>query len=120
MSVVNDILYFRRAAIAWKYPDLKHGPDEDFQVSNMDRNPKSETYGQEKIEWNTKLYPQPSEEEMLEWYDQFKYLLVRKYPDIKDQLDMLYWDKVNGTNNWQESIKAVKLKYPKPEKTQEI
>jgi hypothetical protein len=37
-----------------------------------------------------------------------------EYPLIQDQLDLLYWDKVNGTNNWQTAIQAVKDKYPKP------
>lgn len=35
------------------------------------------------------------------------------YPSIQDQLDMLYWDKVNGTDNWLNSISSVKSKYPK-------
>jgi hypothetical protein len=35
------------------------------------------------------------------------------YPHITNQLDMMYWDKVNGTNHWQESIAAVKARYPK-------
>jgi hypothetical protein len=35
------------------------------------------------------------------------------YPSIADQLDMLYWDKVNGTDNWLKSIESVKSKYPK-------
>jgi hypothetical protein len=35
------------------------------------------------------------------------------YPSLADQLDMLYWDKINGTNNWQESIKRIKQRYPK-------
>ena len=26
---------------------------------------------------------------------------------------MLYWDKVNGTNTWQEKIAEIKAKYPK-------
>ena len=37
----------------------------------------------------------------------------KEYPSIQDQLDMQYWDKVNGTNKWQEAINAVKAKYPK-------
>ena len=37
----------------------------------------------------------------------------QNYPSIGDQLDMLYWDKINGTNNWQESIKRIKQRYPK-------
>jgi phosphoglucomutase len=36
------------------------------------------------------------------------------YPSMAEQLDMLYWDKVNGTNNWAEAIDAVKQEYPKP------
>lgn len=36
-----------------------------------------------------------------------------EYPAITDQLDMIYWDKVNGTNLWQETITAIKEKYPK-------
>jgi hypothetical protein len=36
-----------------------------------------------------------------------------EYPSIEDQLDMLYWDKINNTNNWQTTISDVKTKYPK-------
>lgn len=36
-----------------------------------------------------------------------------EYKTIAEQLDMLYWDKVNNTNLWQEHINAVKTKYPK-------
>ena len=35
------------------------------------------------------------------------------YPSIAEQLDMLYWDKVNGTNQWQQAITTVKATYPK-------
>lgn len=38
-----------------------------------------------------------------------------EYPSIGEQLDMLYWDKNNNTNNWSEAIAAVKAKYPKNE-----
>ena len=36
-----------------------------------------------------------------------------EYPSIPDQLDMIYWDKVNNTNLWQEKIAEIKAKYPK-------
>jgi len=39
----------------------------------------------------------------------------RAYPSIEQQLDMLYWDKINGTENWQTAIDAVKQQFPKPE-----
>ena len=38
---------------------------------------------------------------------------AKAYPTIQEQLDMQYWDKINGTNNWQDAINAVKAKYPK-------
>ena len=37
----------------------------------------------------------------------------KEYPKIEDQLDMLYWDKINGTDNWLNLINEVKKKYPK-------
>lgn len=40
-------------------------------------------------------------------------LRSREYPPIQEQLDMQYWDKVNGTNVWQKTIEAIKAKYPK-------
>lgn len=36
-----------------------------------------------------------------------------EYPAIGEQLDMIYWDKVNGTTVWQDTIAAIKAKYPK-------
>ena len=51
------------------------------------------------------------------WNDQqFGYIQARQtaYGSIADQLDMQYWDKVNGTNTWQEHIAQVKSDNPKP------
>lgn len=39
-----------------------------------------------------------------------------EYPNITDQLDMQYWDKMNGTSLWTELISSIKTKYPKPSK----
>ena len=39
---------------------------------------------------------------------------AKEYPPLQDQLDMIYWDKINGTNMWQEKITDIKTKYPKP------
>ena len=36
------------------------------------------------------------------------------YPSIGDQLDMLYWDKVNDTTTWKDAIADVKSDNPKP------
>lgn len=35
------------------------------------------------------------------------------YPAIREQLDMIYWDNVNGTHLWQEKMAEIKAKYPK-------
>ena len=35
------------------------------------------------------------------------------YPPIPEQLDMLYWDKINGTNLWQQTISNIKSCFPK-------
>lgn len=36
------------------------------------------------------------------------------YLPIQEQLDLMYWDQINGTTNWKDHITAVKAKYPKP------
>ena len=36
------------------------------------------------------------------------------YPTIQEQLDMQYWDKVNGTTNWENAIAKVKSDIDKP------
>jgi len=40
-------------------------------------------------------------------------LRKREYPPAAEQLDMIYWDKVNNTNNWQMVIEKVKRDIPK-------
>ena len=40
-------------------------------------------------------------------------LRAQEYPDMATQLDMQYWDNVNGTTTWQDTIDAIKVKYPK-------
>ena len=36
------------------------------------------------------------------------------YKPLAEQLDMMYWDKVNGTTTWQDHIDQVKTDNPKP------
>ena len=40
-------------------------------------------------------------------------LRQQEYPSREEQLDMMYWDRVNGTNIWEETIQSIKDKYPK-------
>jgi hypothetical protein len=49
------------------------------------------------------------------WLDtQYQRDRAKEYPSLADQLDMQYWDKINGTTTWADAIQAVKDKYPKP------
>lgn len=43
----------------------------------------------------------------------YKEQRIKEYPQIEDQLDMLYWDMINGTSNWKDYITKIKEKYPK-------
>lgn len=40
---------------------------------------------------------------------------IAAYPPIKSQLDMMYWDKVNNTTVWLNTIASIKKTYPKPQ-----
>ncbi len=48
-------------------------------------------------------------------YDNNQYQRDRaiSYPSIQEQLDMQYWDSVNGTSNWKNIITKVKTDFPK-------
>ena len=48
---------------------------------------------------------------------QYGYIQARQeaYGSIADQLDMQYWDQVNGTTTWKDYIAKVKSDNPKPE-----
>ena len=50
------------------------------------------------------------------WQDpnQYKYDRASAYKSIAEQLDMQYWDRVNGTDTWKQHIDAVKTAHPKP------
>jgi hypothetical protein len=36
------------------------------------------------------------------------------YPSIAEQLDMQYWDGVNGTTTWADTVAQIKSENPKP------
>ena len=48
-------------------------------------------------------------------YDAKQYQRDRVYPSIQEQLDMQYWDSVNGTTTWKDAVAKVKADNPKPE-----
>jgi len=44
---------------------------------------------------------------------QYKEQRAKAYKPLAEQLDIQYWDKVNGTETWKEQIDAVKDEHPK-------
>ena len=97
----------------------------DIINSILSINPKAEvTVNAEdinQITWHNGTTPIPANEilakqqELIAEYEanQYQRDRAKEYPSIQEQLDMQYWDKINGTNNWQDAINAVKAKYPK-------
>ena len=39
---------------------------------------------------------------------------AKQYASLQDQLDMQYWDSVNGTTTWKDHVAKVKSDNPKP------
>ena len=75
----------------------------------------------ETVEWLDTNQTQPTDAEiqaeltrLQAEYDANQYQRDRVYPSIQDQLDMQYWDQVNGTTTWQDAIAKVKADTPKP------
>ena len=78
----------------------------------------------EELDWLDKNQSKPTEEEIqneiirLEQEDinkEYQRLRALEYPSIQDQLDMQYWDSINETTVWTDTIAAIKAKYPKGE-----
>ena len=90
-------------AIYWKFPD--------HSISTMDN---------EIVEFNPGPVPTQTEIDgyIVEYEAHLKateYMEKRKreYPLVQDKLDMIFWDKKNGTTEWEDSIQDIKDKYPK-------
>ena len=91
---------------------LKINPNAEVVVRGNDIN---------NIEWHNGTTPisvsdiQAKMVEVQAEYDANQYQRDRAtaYPSIQDQLDMQYWDKVNGTTTWKDAVAKVKLDNPK-------
>ena len=73
----------------------------------------------ERLEFSDADYAQAIEDRknsLLDEYN-FGYIQARQesYGSVQDQLDMMYWDGVNGTTTWADHIAQVKADNPKPE-----
>ena len=91
---------------------LKINPNAEVSVSGEDINTCE-------ITWHNGTTPIPKtdiEAKMVEVqadYDAKQYQRDRVYPSIQEQLDMQYWDSVNGTTTWKDAVAKVKLDNPK-------
>ena len=89
---------------------LKINPQAEVSVSAEDIN---------SIVWENGTTPIPKadiEAKMVEVqadYDAKQYQRDRVYPSIGEQLDMQYWDSVNGTTTWKDAVAKVKSDNPK-------
>ena len=61
-------------------------------------------------EWSVNVRNQQLDEEA----NGYKVARQSAYASIQDQLDMQYWDSVNGTTTWKDHIAQVKDDNPKP------
>jgi hypothetical protein len=91
---------------------LKINPNAQVSVNADDINQITWHNGTPPISANEILAKQ---QELITEYNSKQYQRDRakEYPSIQEQLDLQYWDKINNTNNWEQAINAVKIKYPK-------
>ena len=72
----------------------------------------------ERLEFTDDDYDQAITDLANSKYDQqengYKIARQEAYGSIADQLDMQYWDSVNGTTTWKDHIAQVKSDNPKP------
>jgi hypothetical protein len=91
---------------------LKINPNAEFSVNADDIN---------QITWHNGTTPIAKElilakvAELQAEYESNQYQRDRVYPSIGEQLDMQYWDSVNGTTTWKDAVAKVKSDNPKPE-----
>jgi|TARA_S200002703_G_C3663364_1_gene203704 hypothetical protein len=87
-------------------------PNEKYAISNNDYST---------LVWSSDLSKPTLQElenkrdQMQAEYEANQYQRDRIYPNLSDQLDMIFWDKINGTEIWKETIEGIKEAHPKPE-----
>ena len=91
---------------------LAINPNAQVSVNAEDINQITWLNGTQSIPANEILAKQ---QELIAEYNskQYQRNRAKAYPSIQEQLDMQYWDKINGTDTWEQAINAVKAQYPK-------
>lgn len=76
------------------------------------------------LEWLDEEQSQPGQAEIAEEMErltllkaqlQYRRDRIGEYLPLEEQLDLLYWDGINGSTDWSDHVANVKAKYPKPE-----
>ena len=100
MATKEELQAQADAEIESAKPMYKQVNNERMELSDAD-------YDQAKIDLGNSKWEQ----------QQYGYIQARQeaYGSIPDQLDMQYWDQVNGTTTWKDYIAKVKSDNPKPE-----
>ena len=100
MATKEELQAQADAEIESAKPMYKQVNNERMELSDAD-------YDQAKIDLGNSKWEQ----------QQYGYIQARQeaYGSIADQLDMQYWDQVNGTTTWKDYIAKVKSDNPKPE-----
>ena len=84
-----------------------------------DAKPMYKQINSERMEFNESDYAQAITDLANSKFDQqengYKTARQEAYGSVQDQLDMQYWDSVNGTTIWADHIASVKENNPKPE-----
>jgi len=84
-----------------------------------DAKPMYKQINSERMEFNESDYAQAITDLANSKFDQqengYKTARQEAYGSIQDQLDMQYWDGVNGTTTWADHVAQVKADNPKPE-----
>ena len=84
-----------------------------------DAKPMYKQVNSERLEFTDSDYAQAITDLANSKFDQqengYKTARQEAYGSIQDQLDMQYWDGVNGTTTWADHIAQVKADNPKPE-----
>lgn len=102
--------------LGW-YADDVHDviPTPNIQVSEeVWQNALENNHNKVNADGTTEKVDTRSQEEIAAWNaTQYQRDRQFEYKSVEEQLDMQYWDKINGTNLWEEHISSVKNKYPK-------
>ena len=82
--------------------------------------PQGETETYEMITWNKpeeQIDKETLDAKITELTTRDAHIYPRKeaYPSVQKQLDMQYWDSVNGTTTWVDAVTKVKTDNPKSE-----